>query len=153
SQTPSKLRVSGGQAFFHLSTDGRTVFVSEQMARDARVRAYDARTAKERFPLRGLRGAVESVSVSPDGRTLASGSADGSVRLWDLAGWKPGQPLPPIRILEGHRNEVWSVAFSPSGKLLASGGLDGVIFLWDAARGRKVRELTGHSPAHSYLTF
>jgi WD40 repeat protein len=153
SQTPSKLHVSGGQAFFHLSTDGRTVFVSEHMARDGRVRAYDARTGQERFPLRGLRGAVKSVSVSPDGRTLASGSADGNVRLWDLDGWKPGQPLPPIRTLEGHRNEVWSVAFSPSGKLLASGGLDGVIFLWDAARGRKVRELTGHSPAHSYLTF
>jgi WD40 repeat protein len=140
--------------FFHLSPDGRTVFVSYDRPAEARVRAYDAETGQERFPSRGP-GQVHSVAISPDGRTLASGYNDGTVRLWDLAAWRPGEPAPPVRVLEEHHtNEVWSVCFSPDGKLLASGGAaDGFIFLWDVASGSKVRELTGHSPDHAYLTF
>jgi WD40 repeat protein/serine/threonine protein kinase len=152
-QKTCELPTRSSLAFFCLSTDGRTVFVSQHCSADPRVWAYDAETGQERFPLRGHAGAVQSVAISPDGRTLATGGADRTVRLWDLAGWRPGEPSPPVRTLVGHTNGVWSVAFSPDGKLLASGGNDGLLVLWDPVSGRKVNELIGHSPAWSSVAF
>ena len=65
--------------------------------------------------LEGHERTVESVAFSPNGRYLASGSLDGTVRLWEVAG---GQE---VRALEGHRDMVTSVAFSPDSRFLASG--------------------------------
>jgi WD40 repeat protein len=79
---------------------------------------------------------VGAVAFSPDGRTLAGGSADGTIILWDArSGKRP-------RILDGHSDVVKSVAFSPDGKTLASGSADGTVKLWDLASGKEL-----HTPA------
>jgi anti-sigma factor RsiW len=96
---------------------------------------------------------VWTVAFSPDGKTLASAGQGGTIRLWDLAGWKPDEPLPPVRTLSGHTDTVWSVAFCPDGKLLASGGYDGAIILWDVAAGQKVRTLVGPAKVSSVVAF
>jgi serine/threonine protein kinase len=89
--------------------------------------------------LKGHSNSVYSVAISPDGQTLASGSSDNTIKLWNLAtGWE-------IRTLKGHSGWVYSVAFSPDGETLASGSLDKTIKLWNLATGREIGILMGHS--------
>jgi WD40 repeat protein len=74
---------------------------------------------------------VSSAAFSPDGKTLASGTHDTTVKLWDVATGKEKATL------NGHTGDVTSVAFSPDGKTLASGSMDKTIKLWRVATGEK----------------
>src|SRR5438105_3863437 len=88
----------------------------------------------------GHSGSVDSVAFSPDGKTLASGSSDETVKLWDVTSGTE------LRMLKRHSHKgipisVSSVAFSPDGKLLASGSEDiseGTITLWDVTSGTEL---------------
>ncbi|KAG8764253.1 hypothetical protein FRC12_008216 [Ceratobasidium sp. 428] len=78
------------------------------------------------FECAGHDGVVRSISCSPDGRLLASGSSN-TIHFWDPASGTPiGEPL------KGHSNSVTSLSFSPDGRYIASGSRDDSIRLWDA---------------------
>jgi WD40 repeat protein len=86
---------------------------------------WDTASGQQIAMLEGHTDWVRAVAFSPDGRLLASASADRSVWLWDTARGRQ------IAMLEGHTDWVRGVAFSPDGRLLASAGNDRSVRLWD----------------------
>ena len=80
-------------------------------------------------PLDGHAGPVTSVAIGPDSRQIASGSVDGTVRLWDAYTGTEIKRMPQTA------GAITRVAFSRSGDLVASGSADGKIRLWDLTTG------------------
>jgi WD40 repeat protein len=86
--------------------------------------------------LGGHQGDVHDVTVSWDGRYVATGGDDRTARIWDA---KTGDEL---RFLSGHSMAVRAVAFSRSGYRLATGSTDQTIRLWDATTGAHIKRIT-----------
>src|SRR5262249_23215322 len=76
---------------------------------------------------------------SPDGKSVASGSDDKTIRIWDALSLKNKAKL------EGHSSRVTRVAYSPDGKSIASASWDRTIRIWDASSGKETAKLEGHS--------
>ncbi len=89
--------------------------------------------------LTGHSSYVNSVAWSPDGKTIATGSNDESVKLWDA------HTRECTGTLTGHSSRVLSVAWSPDGKTIATGSWDKSVKLWDAHTRECTGTLTGHS--------
>ena len=99
---------------------------------------YDTETADELNLLTGHTKAVSSVAFSPDNTTLASGSYDQTVRLWNVESGRE------VHTLTAHTKAVKTVAFSPDNTTLASGSYDQTVRLWNVATGTERHTLKGH---------
>jgi WD40 repeat protein len=88
------------------------------------------------FPERG----IKSVAFSPNGKLLATGSADGAARLFSVPTGKPGRTL-----TSDDSGRVLTLEFSPDSELLATAGADGALRIWDLATGERRYLFIGHN--------
>ncbi|GAB6197483.1 WD40 domain-containing protein [Lysobacter xanthus] len=122
-----------------ISPDRSTVAIAKMPSKA--ILLYDARTGAHLRDLVGHDAQVNALAFSPDGRTLASGSDDGSVRLCD---WRSGEVR---RVIAGHGRQVESLEFNRDGTRLLSAGV--TVHVWDVATGADVA--TGVRP-RDYVT-
>ena len=118
------------------------------------VRVWDVATGNERHLLRGHSRHVWSVDFAPDGSTLASSAADGTVRLWDVF---TGECKAVLSYPFGGHPGFESVQFSPDGKTLAAGGglllTPGLVKLWDAATHEEIAAFRAHDLSIECIAF
>ena len=108
----------GGAVAFSL--DSKTLAVGEDV-----LKLYEVGSGREKMMFRGHIGVIRGLALSPDGKVLASGGVDRTLRTWDTATGKELTCRP-------NAGPVLSVAFSPDGKTLAAGCSDSMITLWEA---------------------
>ncbi|WP_424099728.1 AAA-like domain-containing protein [Moorena producens] len=101
---------------------------------------------RETNRLEGHLDRIRGVTFSPDGKILATASADNTVKLWTIEGRE-------LQTLEGHSDNVWSVNFSPDGKTLASASEDGRIKLWNVEDGTELKTLKSYNKKLTSVSF
>lgn len=94
-------------------------------------------TSDLKATLSGHTDSITSVAYAPDGKLLASASADNTIRVWDVAAKKEKW------ILKGHAQRITAVNFRPDGAVLASNSYDQSVKLWDMTSGQEIATLNG----------
>ncbi|HYV38762.1 MAG TPA: WD40 repeat domain-containing protein [Gemmataceae bacterium] len=140
-QHRDKLRLVG------FSPDGNIVAATTRWDMDGSIVFWSVATGEPIHHTGGHLESVTSIVFSPNGKILASGSVDTTVRLWEPA------KSTELACLRGHKAGVTAVAFAPNGELLASSSYDGDIRLWNTAKRSQVARLEGPTNGAACLAF
>ena len=121
------------------SPDGKRLVMACEDGEMGWASIWDAVTGEKLIRLSGHTIQVRSAAFSPDGRSLATASADRTIKIWDAS---DGTEL---RTIYGHTDVLSIVAFSPDSQKIVSAGWDRQIKIWDPATGEQLMTLVGHS--------
>jgi WD40 repeat protein/serine/threonine protein kinase len=134
------LRLRRGVLTLATSIDGEYLAAAADTDGEPAIHLYRPLTGREAGRLRGHIKTIYALSFSPDGKRLASGSRDGTVRMWDVADLRERAIFRPEKDRDNQRMGrvrdeqgpiVRSVSYAPDGRSIVSAGLDGVIRRWD----------------------
>lgn len=114
------------------SADGSTLFAaSGENAVSGQIKIWNVADGRLLRVIDGHRDTIYALALSPDGKTLASGSYDQQIKLWST------ETGAEVKTLRGHNGAVFGLAFRPDGKILASASADRTVKLWDTATGAR----------------
>lgn len=123
-----------------VAPDGKTIAVAGGIwPQTGGLALHHGTSLKPQLRLPGHQGVVLAAAFAPDGQTLATGSDDRTVRLWDVL---TGQEL---HVLVGHEDLIRGLAFAPDGRTLTSVSWDGAVKVWDARSGRERTSFEWHT--------
>lgn len=135
-----------------MTPDGKTVVTFDKTIRNSTMQSgipmfiSDSRTKAFPVKLSGHKGEPTAVVISPDGRFIASGATDNSIRIWDS---KTGALL---QTLVWHLGPISVLAFTQDSAKLVSGSKDNSLAIWRIKDGIRLRELWGHIDEINDLT-
>jgi WD40 repeat protein len=126
-----------------VTEDGQTIvsngtFNQVYGGENAKVLVWDAQRKTPAAVLEADPSQVDVVAITPDGRRIASGSRDGTVRVWHSEGG--AEPT----LFRGHRRGVSCVAVTPAGERIVSGSMDKTVRVWSLENGTELAVLSGH---------
>ena len=114
---------------------------------DNTVKIWNTQNASIIHSLEGHSRPVSSVTYSPDGNFIASGSRDNTIKIWNA------QNASIIHSLEGHSDWVLSVSYSPDGRFIASGGRDFTVKIWNAQNTSLIHTLEGYGGSVTSVSY
>ena len=129
-----------------LSSDGR-ILITGSNNKKVEVYYNNKKGYKHFISFLGHTDFVTSVIFISENHVIASSSADGTIKIWDILRKKESMTL------SGHHGKVNSIAFNSNRKILASGGVDKNIKLWDIETGFEIKTFSGHNLAITALAF
>jgi len=125
-------------AFEQTSNNKNYVSIEHYGSAHAYVNNIELYNSQTKYELTGHSDKVICLAISPDKKTLVSGSDDRRIKIWQLS------TRQELRTLNGHSSTVTCLAISPDGQTLISGSKDHTIKIWDLSTGQELGTLTGH---------
>ena len=127
---------------FTITPDGRQIISGS--FKDQMIKIWDLETGEELRTLTQNNREISAIAITPDGKSVVTGSWDMTIKIWDLHSTEQQPKFP------GHDDAVSAVAISPDGRLAFSGSQDATIKIWDLAERKEIQKIQTNYPIFDF---